>query len=781
MNVDFSQFRNNDISLLLTQAAQMAHDLSLRQVETSVFFVTLQQHAPAEMARFFNAAGVDEAEFYGAIGNLINNAENATDSSGMPLSQELIETLMLTLNIEQQIHECSYEHGCLIAALFVSHNPLRGLAQRFGITSDKVLRIITTPRQTVTPQQTTTVSTWQSESNQQQPIPSPPQQQNPGNTQQPSGNTTQRTNTKAEGCPTVCQFGTDMLEKARKGQIEPVIGREEEIKRLLQILARKTKSNPVLVGEPGTGKTAIIEGLAHKLLNNEVPQELAQLKLYQLDLPSITNVSNATEIVQKLIEELREHSEVVIFLDEIHTIISSNAGADNPIANLLKPEMARGTIKIVGATTNDEYTKHIEKDKAFERRFQKVIVDEPDAETAEIIVKGVARRLEAHHNISIPENISKLAVTLSLRYITDRRLPDKAIDLIDEAAACARLNRQAAMLEENDIRDVVTRWTGIPVSQMDEDNTERLRHIEEELHKSVIGQEKAIKAVANAIRRSRMGLSDESKPIGSFLFLGTTGVGKTELSKALAEFLFHSRNMMVRIDMSEYQQEHSSARLFGAPPGYVGYEQGGQLTEAVRRKPYSIVLFDEIEKAHPKIYETLLQILDDGRMTDGQGRVVDFRNTVIIMTSNIGQTTIMNNLSGTNADDEKVGRTTELVLGELRQRVAPEFINRIDNIIMFMPLTFDDIRKIAHLQLENVKKQMLSNNIRIGFSPAAEELIARKGFQPQYGARPVKRVINSEVKDAVINAIMEGSIDKSKNIYADASGNDIVFENINVE
>lgn len=576
---------------------------------------------------------------------------------------------------------------------------------------------------------------------------------------------------------TIKEFCVNMLELAANGKLNHAIGRDDEVKRVLLILARSTKNNPVLVGEPGTGKTAIAEELAIRLLNGQVPPDLAGLKLYSLDFSSIKSLPDSVGVMKSILEEATNDPSLVLFIDEIHMLISTCNCSDNDIANLLKPAMARGEIKIFGATTLDEY-KRIEKDSAFERRFQKVIVDEPDIEAAIKILQGAKTKYETYHNVSISDEVCKSAVNLSARYITNRRLPDKAIDLIDEAAASLRIEGGLRReMEVNDIMKVVTAWSGIPVDDMDANETERLQNIEAELHASVVGQNKAVKVVSDAIKRSRMGFGDASRPIGSFLFLGTTGTGKTELCKAIAKFLFNDPNQMVRIDMSEYQQEHSAHRLFGPPPGYVGYEQGGQLTEAVYRKPFSVVLFDEIEKAHPKIYETLLQVLDDGRMTDGQGKVVNFKNTIIVMTSNMGQQNILNTLCGRQASDAEIEICTHNVMQQLRQRVAPEFINRIDNIVMFMPLSKDDVSKIAEINLKKEQKKLQDKNISIIIEPPVVRFIVERGYQPEYGGRPVKRAITDYIINPLTSEMVNGAVDRNRPIYISTSNNQIIFRN----
>lgn len=577
--------------------------------------------------------------------------------------------------------------------------------------------------------------------------------------------------------PTIRQFCVDMLELAAKGKIYHAIGRDEEVARVLLILARSSKNNPVLVGAPGTGKTAIAEELAIRLFNGAVPPVLAGLKLYRLDFMSIKSSPDCLEVMKRILEEAAADSQLVLFIDEIHMLVSGNH-SDNDIANLLKPAMACGDIKILGATTLDEY-KRIEKDPAFERRFQKVTVDEPDLESATKILLGAKTKYEQYHQVGIPDEVCKAAVNLSARYVTDRRLPDKAIDLIDEASANLRvLNGRRRELEVNDVMKVITAWTGIPVDDMDGSETQRLQNIEEELHKSVVGQDRAVKVVADAIKRSRLGFSDPSRPIASFLFLGTTGTGKTELSKAIAKFLFNDSERMVRIDMSEYQQEHSAHRLFGAPPGYVGYDQGGQLTEAVYRKPFSVVLFDEIEKAHPKIFETLLQVLDDGRMTDGQGKLVNFKNTIIVMTSNMGQQTILRTLCGHEATDEEMDRCTEEIVDLLRKRIPPEFINRIDNIVIFRPLTRADVSQIAEIILRKEQRKLKEKGgIVTVIDPTAVRFIVAHGYQPEFGGRPVKRAVTELIINPLTSELINGTIDKRRPIYISERNNKIVFRN----
>ena len=685
-----------------------------------------------------------------------------------------------------------------------------------------------------------------------------------------------------------------------------MIGRDDEIRRVLQILSRRTKNNPILIGEPGVGKTAIAEGLAHRIVRGDVPENLKSKQIFSLDMGAlVAGAKYKGEFEERLKavvgEVTKSDGEIILFIDEIHTLVGAGKGEGAmDAANILKPALARGELRSIGATTLDEYQKYFEKDKALERRFQIVMVDEPNELDAISILRGLKEKYENHHKVRIKDDAIIAAVQLSTRYITDRFLPDKAIDLMDEAAARLRLQidsvpesldevsrrikqleieREAikrendkgkleqlnkeiadlkdeetkqkaqwqsekeqinkiqqnkidienlkfeadkaeregdygkvaeirygkikqkeeeirevqeklktmqgasAMIKEEvdseDIADVVSRWTGIPVSKMMQSEKEKLLHLESELHTRVIGQEEAISAIANAVRRSRAGLQDPKRPIGSFIFLGTTGVGKTELAKALAEYLFDDENMMTRIDMSEYQEKFSATRLIGAPPGYVGYDEGGQLTEAIRRKPYSVVLFDEIEKAHPDVFNILLQVLDDGRLTDNKGRVVNFKNTIIIMTSNIGSSLIRENFEKMTPEthDKVVDETKVQVLELLKKTIRPEFLNRIDDIIMFTPLNEEEIRKIVTLQLDGVKKMLAQNGIALDFTDAALAFISDKGFDPQFGARPVKRVIQKYVLNELSKELLGGTVNKDHPITIDSDGMGLVFKN----
>lgn len=668
---------------------------------------------------------------------------------------------------------------------------------------------------------------------------------------------------KGSKTKTLDKFCKDLTEEARAGRIDPVIGREDEISRVMQILVRRTKNDPCLIGEPGVGKTAIAEGLALKIVNNDVPDLLAGKRVLSLDLASMLAGTryrgDFEERFKKGLEEATKAGDVILFIDELHTIMGAgNSEGSMDAANMLKPMLARGELNVIGATTLDEYRKHIEKDSALERRFQQVLVKEPSTTDAILILKGIRSKFEEHHKIKIPDEAIDAAVILSSRYITDRFLPDKAIDLIDEAASRLRikmstepeetkkigerineimrlkqdavanqdfetaqkLRDEEVLLEErlstlrqqvvsskgdqelsltpDDIADIVANWTGIPVKKITESDAERLKTLEEELKKRVIGQDEAVTAIAKAIRRSRLGLKDPKRPSGSFIFLGTTGVGKTELAKALAEVMFGNENALIRVDMSEYMEKHDVSKLIGSPPGYVGYDEGGQLTEKVRRQPYSVVLFDEIEKAHPEIFNSMLQILDDGRLTDGQGRIVDFKNTIIIMTSNIGArmlTTSAGRHIGFSIPTEKkddpfvdeadVGKlyggksyseAKDMVMEELKKAFNPEFINRVDEIIFFKMLGKQSILKIVDLLTESLSKRVKELGIEIELTDAARELLAKKGYDPQYGARPLKRVIQSMVEDKFSEALLDRTVEAGSTALVDAQEEEIVIK-----
>lgn len=700
------------------------------------------------------------------------------------------------------------------------------------------------------------------------------------------------------------KYANNLTQLAYEGKLDPVIGRDEEIRRVLQILSRRTKNNPMLIGEPGVGKTAIAEGLAHRIVQQDVPENLKDKQIFSLDMGAlIAGAKYKGEFEERLKSVVKEvtsaEGQIILFIDEIHTLVGAGGGEGAmDAANILKPALARGELRSIGATTLDEYQKYFEKDKALERRFQKVIVDEPDTESAISILRGIKEKYEAHHKVRIKDEAIIAAVNLSERYITNRFLPDKAIDLMDEAAAKLRmeinskpeeldvldrkimqleieieaikrendedklkllglevanlkeerneifakwqsekevvdrvqtckqeiesfkleaekaeregdygkvaelrygkikqaqeeLEKAQAQLEENqkghslikeevtsdDIAEVVAKWTGVPVTKMLQSEREKLLHLEEELHKRVVGQEEAIEAISDAVRRSRAGLQDPKKPIGSFLFLGTTGVGKTELAKALAVYLFDDENSMTRIDMSEYSERHSVSRLVGAPPGYVGYDEGGQLTEAVRRKPYSVVLLDEIEKAHPDTFNILLQVLDEGRLTDNKGRLADFKNTIIIMTSNMGSHIIQEKFEQATNMEQASEEAKEEVLNVLKQSVRPEFLNRIDEVVMFTPLTQENILEIVDIQLQGVMKMLNEQNIHLEATKEAKEFLARKGFDPQFGARPVKRVVQREVLNKLSKEILAGNIKAESMILLDSFNDELVFRN----
>ena len=641
--------------------------------------------------------------------------------------------------------------------------------------------------------------------------------------------------------PTLNQFGEDLTEKAREGKLDPIIGRKEEIERVIQILSRRTKNNPCLIGEPGVGKTAVVEGLAQKIVTGDVPEILKNKRVVTVDISSMVAGAkyrgDFEERIKKALNEVKKAGDVILFIDEIHTIVGAGS-AEGAIdaANILKPLLARGEIQLVGATTLNEYRKFIEKDSALERRFSPVTVNEPSEKDTITILKGIKDKYEAHHNVKITDEAIESAVKLSVRYINDRYLPDKAIDLIDEAASRARLktyvepdslkeleeelanvtkdkeeavkiqkfekaaslrdkekelkakykkeqnkwknknNKSVTDITEENIAEVISNWTGIPAKKITEDENERLKNLEKNLHERVIGQDEAVQAVAKAIRRGRVGLKDPKRPIGSFLFLGPTGVGKTELSKALAECLFGDENAMIRIDMSEYMEPHSVSKLIGSPPGYVGFDEGGQLTEKIRRKPYSVILFDEIEKAHPDVMNMLLQILEDGRLTDSQGRTVNFKNTVIIMTSNIGARLITDkkslgfsaNVSSLDEDkkEEKSKKeyeeTKKEVMEALKKELRPEFINRIDEIIVFHKLTDEEIDKIIDIMLKEVVGRLKDQKIEIELEPSVKKLIASKGIDKNFGARPLRRTIQSVLEDSLAEEILDGKLKKNK-------------------
>ena len=859
--MDFSRF--TDISKQTIQKAyRLAREFHCASIEPQIMMVAMMQEGQDMIYFMLRKLNVDKTAFFQAVSDSIshlpqgeNDHPNITDNLERVLSKadDLAES---TGSAVVALEHIFWAFRCI-------NGPVCEIMKRFGITEQELKNAVELFRN--------------GNFNQSGDLESPEEALKPN----------------------LMKYARNLNKDAEEGIIEPSIGRDSEIRRILQIISRKTKNNPILVGEPGTGKTAIVEGLAHRIIRGDIPLELKGIKVYSLDLTALmagASVQGEFETRLKgLIEEVTSDKDILLFIDEIHLLIGAGrtSGAMDA-ANILKPAMARGQIKVIGATTTDEFRKYIESDKAFARRFQTIMVEEPDVDSAITILRGIKNRFEKFHRIKILDAAVVAAVHLSYRYINERFLPDKAIDLLDEAASRMRIARSSvpselddlsrmirskemeresirqdnqnqdlldlnleianlreqenvlnakwqnerrrfeelqqlqelsaslsdkyesaerlgqydealrfrnqlssiteeinqmlsdldhedssllkASLDEDDIRQVVTLWTGIPVNRMSDDENEKLLHLEDELHASVKGQETAVHVVSNIIRRNRMGFGDANKPIGSFLFLGTTGVGKTELSKALADYLFNSRDMMIRIDMSEYQQEHSVARLFGAPPGYVGYDQGGQLTEAVRKKPYSVILLDEIEKAHRKVFETLLQVLDDGRMTDGQGHVVDFKNTIIIMTSNMGAEDMTNSIS----QDGSLQNENELkqrIIAMLKQQTSPEFVNRIDEIVIFQPLSKDIILEIVKLQIEQLIQRVKRNDIDLRVSPRAIYLIADMGYEPTMGARPVKRCINDKVLNPLIQSLLTRQVTKERPISVDIVNGEIQFVN----
>ncbi|MDE6206883.1 MAG: AAA family ATPase [Muribaculaceae bacterium] len=811
--MDFNKFTEN-ARQAITESHRLARQCQYSAIEPVVMMVAIMQ-TDRNMAPFLlEQMGVERVPLFGAMSDVLRQLPRG-ETERIPMSESTMRVLSTAEALAQRNDSPIVAPEHIFWALYEAPGPVKEVMKRFGVTSARMEAAVAVYR---------------------------------------NGTVSPREANEADGTvpdsamPTLRQYSRDLVREAAEGSIDPVIGRDAEVRRLLQILTRKTKNNPILVGEPGTGKTAIVEGLAHRIHRGDVPEDLLNIKLFSLDFSALVAGASAQgeleERLKTIINEVKTDPTVVLFIDEIHLLIGGGNGID--AANILKPEMARGIIKVIGATTLDEYTKYIEKDKAFERRFQKITVTEPDPEAAITILRGIKSRFEDHHHIKILDEAIVAAVNLSHRYISDRFLPDKAIDLLDEAASSMRLdissepaelelmrrrlrdremeresirqdNPQApelselnleianltekinnmhaqwqnareqvragaepdgdsaetlfkTALDEDDIMRVVTAWTGIPMSNLNREENEKLRDIETYLHSQVIGQDAAVSAVANVIRRNRMGLSDAGKPIGTFLFLGSTGVGKTELSKALAQFLFDSKDMMVRIDMSEYQEKHNVARLIGAPPGYVGHEQGGQLTEAVRRRPYSVVLFDEIEKAHPDVFNVLLQVFDEGRLTDGKGRTVDFKNTIIIMTSNMGQEVIMNRLAGRDFNEYDVADASGKVLAQLKQHVKPEFLNRIDEVVMFLPLSQSDITAITEIQLRSLIDKLANSDIELSIDPTVVEILSTAGYRPEYGGRPVKRAVNDLIVNTLSLAMVEGRVDRNRPIRAIPSG-----------
>lgn len=859
--MDFSRF--TDISKHTVQKAyQLAREFHCASIEPQIMMVAVMQEGQDMVYFMLRKLNVDKTAFFQAVSDSISHLPQG-ENEHPDITNNLERVLSKADDLAESTGSAVVALEHIFWAFRCVNGPVCEIMKRFGITEQELKNTVELFRN--------------------------------GNFNQ-FGELESLEETQK---PNLMKYARNLNKEAEEGIIEPSIGRDSEIRRILQIISRKTKNNPILVGEPGTGKTAIVEGLAHRIIRGDIPLELKGIKVYSLDLTALmagASVQGEFETRLKgLIEEVTSDKDILLFIDEIHLLVGAGrtSGAMDA-ANILKPAMARGQIKVIGATTTDEFRKYIESDKAFARRFQTITVEEPDVDSAITILRGIKNRFEKFHRIKILDEAVVASVQLSYRYINERFLPDKAIDLLDEAASRMRIARSSvpselddlsrmirskemeresirqdnqnqdlsdlnleianlreqenvlnakwqnerrrfeelqqlqelsaslsdkyesaerlgqydealrfrnqlstiteeinqmlsdldhedssllkASLDEDDIRQVVTLWTGIPVNRMSDDENEKLLHLEDELHASVKGQETAVHVVSNIIRRNRMGFGDANKPIGSFLFLGTTGVGKTELSKALADYLFNSRDMMIRIDMSEYQQEHSVARLFGAPPGYVGYDQGGQLTEAVRRKPYSVILLDEIEKAHRKVFETLLQVLDDGRMTDGQGHVVDFKNTIIIMTSNMGAEDMTNSIS----QDGSLQNEDELrqrIIAMLKQQTSPEFVNRIDEIVMFQPLSKEIILEIVKLQIDQLIQRVKRNDIDLRVSPRAIFLIAEIGYEPTMGARPVKRCINDKVLNPLIQSLLTRQVTKERPINVDIVNGEIQFVN----
>ncbi len=847
------------------QAQILAQEYGHQQIENAHLLKGIFEVDESVVPHLLQKTSVNIALVKSQLDNLLNSFSKVQGGELM-LSREANQTLLDSIAIAKKMKDefVTLEH--LLLGILTSNGKTAQILKDAGLTENALKSAITEMRKG-------------------------------GNVQSQSAEDTYNSLSK---------YAKNLNELARTGKLDPVIGRDEEIRRVLQILARRTKNNPVLIGDPGVGKTAIAEGLAHRIIRGDVPENLKNIQLYSLDMGAlIAGAKYKGEFEERLksvVKEVTEsEGEIVLFIDEIHTLVGAGKGEGAmDAANILKPALARGELRSIGATTLDEYQKHFEKDKALERRFQKVMIDEPDAESAISILRGIKDKYEAHHKVLIQDNAIIAAVELSQRYITSRFLPDKAIDLMDEAAAKIRMeinskpeeldvldrkvmqmeieieaikrekdekkltqlqkdladlkaernvlnerwesekagveevqniknnieqykleaeqaerngnyekvaelrygkikeaevqlaemqskmanNQQHSLIKEEvtseDIAEVVAKWTGIPVQKMLQSEREKLLHLETELHNRVVGQEEAIQAVADAVRRSRAGLQDAKRPIGSFLFLGTTGVGKTELAKALAEYLFDDENAMTRIDMSEYQERHAVSRLVGAPPGYIGYDEGGQLTEAVRRKPYSVVLLDEIEKAHPDTFNILLQVLDEGRLTDNKGRTADFRNTIIIMTSNMGSHLIQAHFENMKMEDrDAVTEKAKIeVLNLLHQTIRPEFLNRIDEIIMFTPLNQSEVAQIVEIQLQHLVKMLKEQNISFKFTPEAVESLSRKGFNPQFGARPIKRVIQKEVLNALSKEILAGNITATSHILLDAFDEQLVFRNL---
>ena len=849
------------------KAMQIAQGLGNPQIDNAHLMKAILEVDENVTPHILKKTGVDVNLFKQKLDQYINSLPKQQGGSQPQLSRTASKTLTDALNLAEKMKDdyVSIEH--LLLAIFDSGDDVSRMLKEMGVTKKALEAAIQDIRKGSRVTSQSQEDTYQA----------------------------------------LEKYAINLTKLAREGKLDPVIGRDQEIRRVLQILSRRTKNNPILVGEPGTGKTAIVEGLAHRIAKGDVPDNLKDKQIYSLDMGALMAGAKYKgefeERLKSVVNEVKKsEGDIILFIDEIHTLVGAGGGQGAmDAANILKPALARGELRTIGATTLDEYQKHFEKDKALERRFQKVMVDEPDMESAISILRGIKDKYEQHHKVRIKDDAIINAVELSTRYISDRFLPDKAIDLMDEAASKLRmeinskpeeldkldrkimqleielaairrekdeqkikeLEKELAELKEErnqiytkwkeekdlvdqlqnikkeidqtkfeaeqaeregdygkvaeirygklkeledklakaqkelsekqaksslikeevtgeDVAEVVAKWTGIPVQKMLQSDREKLLKLEDELHTQVVGQEDAIKAVADAVRRSRAGLKDPNKPIGSFLFLGTTGVGKTELAKALANYLFNDEKAMTRIDMSEYQEKHAVSRLVGAPPGYVGYDEGGQLTEAVRRKPYQVILLDEIEKAHPDTFNILLQMLDEGRLTDNKGRTADFKNTIIIMTSNMGADKIQQAFENAKTPEERekaAEKAKEEVLQELKRRVRPEFLNRIDEILMFKPLSRDEVKDIVRIQLNKVKKMLKEQNIDVEFTEKAVEYLADKGFDPEFGARPIKRVIQRDILNNLSKDILAGKINTGSTIVVDYENGQIVFKN----
>ena len=702
---------SNDTRRCVTRAYKISRQKLYPAIPPLAMTIAIAEEARDDLAGLLHDMGLEMSAFRTALASALPvPGHNGTVS--VPISEELDRCLDLAATLAQEAGEEEVRPVHVFQVLATNPGETRDVLFSMGASERRILRAFTLGRGTAS-----------------SPVPK-----------------------------SLEKYTVELTQSALEGRLEPVIGRDGEIQRVIQVLLRKTKNNPVLVGPAGTGKTAIAEGLAQRIVNGDVPQELEGVRLFSLDIPALIAGAGVQgefeDRIKQVMKDIKEHGDFVLFIDEIHLLIGTGGhGGAMDAANILKPALSRGEIRVIGATTTEEYTKYIESDKAFARRFQKVSVEEPDKDTSIAILQGIKQRYEAFHGITIQDDAVRAAVTLSMRYLNDRCLPDKAIDLLDEASSRLKMDQaRDKVLTEDDIRCAVTALTGIPLSKIQDDDKERLAALEETLAARIIGQAEAVSAVSAVIRRNKFGFGDQERPIGSFLFLGPTGVGKTALAKALADYLFTSPDRMVRIDMSEYQQEHTVSRLFGAPPGYIGYDQGGQLTEAIRQHPFSVILLDEIEKAHPRVFETLLQVLDDGRMTDGQGRTVNFRNTIIILTSNLTEQ-------------------------RLKAVMRPEFLNRIDDIIVFRSLGERDVLSICRLQLESLKNKLAACGILLRYDDAALNLLCRRGFSPEYGARAIKRTLNHFVVDGIASALLRGELSQEKPIKVTAQNGVFLFTN----